>query len=356
MIEIKSSEYYSAKIRTEEEIADIIKKLKKEGKKAGLCIGGYDLLHPGHMKHLNSAKQFCDVLVVGVTADKFNSKRKKGWGRPIYNENLRAYSLSQLSSVDYVFVSNYRMAVEPIMMIKPNFYIKGPDYKDKKTPGITIEREAISAIGGQIIYTTDETLSTTNIIRYIKDELKIGILLIVDRDGTIIEDKGFLGKNENWKEEVIFLKPVLNLINFIQEMSECKTAIISNQAGVARGYFSIEKVEEINNYLHNELSKIGVNVDWWNYCPYVDKDYVEYKKELNFNPEFIKNKTKRKPGIDMVIDVLKKNNLNVSSFDKIIVLGDTKDDELLAQNLGAAYIDVKTKDYNSLKNEFLSKL
>lgn len=357
MIEINDLKSYTPeKIKTEEEIAERVKELKRENKKIGLCIGGYDLLHPGHMRHLKSAKDMCDVLIVGVTANNPNAQRKKGFGRPVYSENLRAFSLSQLASVDYVFISNYKMAVEPIMNIKPDFYIKGPDYKDKKTPGITIEREAISSIGGKILYTADETLSTTNIIKYIKDKLKLGILLIVDRDGTIIGDVGFLGKNENWKKEIKFIEPTIDLIKFVQNSGECKITVISNQAGVARGYFDCSRVDEINNYLHNNLIEMGINIDWWNYCPDVEKNYARYKKGIKFNPEFVKKKTKRKPGIDMVIEVLRKNNLSISSFDKIIVLGDTNDDEQLAQNLGAAYIDVNNKDFNTLKNEFLSKL
>jgi len=172
MIQIKNLEHFvSKKILLEEEIVKQADILKKEGKKIGLCIGGYDLIHPGHMKHLDSAKKLCDILVVGITADSFNSERK-GTGRPIYNENLRAYSISQLGSVDLVFISNYKGAIEAITAIRPNFYIKGPDYVQKQTPGIISEREAIESVDGEIKYTLDEKLSTTEIIDYIKNEIQ----------------------------------------------------------------------------------------------------------------------------------------------------------------------------------------
>ena len=169
MIKIKKLEDFSSqKIKTFEETLKEVNEFKKKGKKIGLCVGGYDLLHPGHMKHLNSAKKYCDILIVAITADKFNSIRK-GSGRPIYPEKLRAFSVSQLESVNLVFISNYPGALEAIQSIKPDFYIKGPDYVEKETPGITSERQAIASIGGEIKYTKDEKLSTTEIIDHIKD-------------------------------------------------------------------------------------------------------------------------------------------------------------------------------------------
>jgi len=172
MIKSKNpKDYYSEKIKTESEIVKVVNKLKKDSKKIGLCVGGYDLLHPGHMKHFSSAKSFCDVLIVAITTDEFNSKRK-GTGRPIYEEWLRAYSVSQLESVDFVFLSYYPSAVDIIKTIKPHYYIKGPDYVKKQTLGIISEREAIAAIGGEMRYTFDEKLSTSEIIEYIKREIR----------------------------------------------------------------------------------------------------------------------------------------------------------------------------------------
>ena len=168
-IEIKNPEhYFSEKIKTEEEAIKIVEEQKKSGKRVGLCIGGFDLLHPGHMTHLRSAKELCDFLVVGVTAEEFNATRK-GKGRPVYNDILRAFSLSQLNSVDLIFISKYPKAIEAIISIKPSYYIKGPDYKEKQTEGIRAEREAIKSIGGEMKYTSDEKLSTSELINYIKE-------------------------------------------------------------------------------------------------------------------------------------------------------------------------------------------
>ena len=79
------SQFKSKKIVSVSTLKRKIKQLKRSGKKVGLCVGGFDLLHPGHALHFKSAKKLCDVLVVGITNDKFTGKRK-GKGRPIYSE------------------------------------------------------------------------------------------------------------------------------------------------------------------------------------------------------------------------------------------------------------------------------
>src|SRR3989338_2593452 len=158
---------YDAKNVLEEyRLLSKVSELKKKNKTIGLCVGAFDLLHPGHITHLISAKKFCDILIVGITSDKYMSKRKKG--RPIFNELARAFFISQLKPVDYAFISNYLTANESMRLIKPDFYIKGPDYENKKDEEINSERESIAAVGGKIVYTNDEKLSTTQLVEHIK--------------------------------------------------------------------------------------------------------------------------------------------------------------------------------------------
>jgi len=77
MLDIDSiASYTSNKIVPIQEAKKIINQKKHKKKTVGLCHGGYDLLHPGHIKHLQSAKKFCDVLFVSITSDKFVTKRK----------------------------------------------------------------------------------------------------------------------------------------------------------------------------------------------------------------------------------------------------------------------------------------
>lgn len=145
-----------------------IENFKAEGKTIGLCCGGFDLLHPGHVMHFNSAKKLCDVLVVAVTADVF-VREFKGTGRPILGETERAYLVANVRSVDYAFVNPHRTAVEVIIALKPDRFIKGPDFIGRDTPMLAAEREAMRSVGGEALHTTDEKWSTTDIIHRILD-------------------------------------------------------------------------------------------------------------------------------------------------------------------------------------------
>jgi rfaE bifunctional protein nucleotidyltransferase chain/domain len=332
--------------------ASLICKFKSENRKVGLCHGGFDLLHPGHIKHFESAKKLCDMLFVSVTSDRFVAGRK-GSGRPIFNEQLRAYSIAALEMVNYVVITDFEKAVPILKKLKPSFYIKGPDFIEKTTPGITAEREAIARVGGEMKYTTDIKLSTTAIIDYIKNQLDVPeILVIIDRDGTLINNDDFPGKNVSWKEKLQFNEAVLGYLSYLQTKYKTTKIVITNQAGVARGYFDCARVEEMNNYIHGILAEKGINIARWEYCPEVDAKYASLKKEIYFDSRYIKEETKRKPSPVMVFYALEKLNRKKEDFSQIIVIGDKEsDDGGLAKNLGAKFINVAGKCYEELKKE-----
>ncbi|MAE43265.1 hypothetical protein CMO93_05820 [Candidatus Woesearchaeota archaeon] len=162
--------YKSDKILTLPNAKELITKLKSQNKKVGLCHGGFDLLHAGHVKHFESSKKMCDVLFVSLTSDKFIAMRK-GSGRPIYPEKLRAYMVASIESVDYAVISDFNTGIEVIKLLKPSFYIKGPDYFNKDDAEINDEKDAINSVGGEIKYTDDPKLTTTGVIDYIKSNL-----------------------------------------------------------------------------------------------------------------------------------------------------------------------------------------
>ena len=224
----------------------LIARLKKQGKTVGLCHGGFDLLHPGHVKHFESAKKLCDVLVVSVTSDRFVEGRK-GAGRPIFPDRLRAYMIANLAMVDWVVVTDFKLGVDVINALKPSMYIKGPDFIGKQTPGITAEREAIKSVGGTMAYTDDPKLSTTEIIEYIQQEIPSKrVLVVLDRDGTIIANDDFPGKRDDWKKALKLNSPVVSFLSYLQTKYKTTKIVVSNQSGVARGYFDKNRVEEIN--------------------------------------------------------------------------------------------------------------
>lgn len=153
-----------SKIKTLNELEKITRELRRRGRVIVQCHGVFDLLHPGHIKHFESAKKKGDILVVTLTRDEFVNK---GPGRPVFNQQLRAESVAAIESVDYVAVNDWPTAVETIRKLKPHFYAKGKDYAVKEndvTGKITEEEEAIVSVGGEVVYTDDVTFSSSTLI------------------------------------------------------------------------------------------------------------------------------------------------------------------------------------------------
>jgi rfaE bifunctional protein nucleotidyltransferase chain/domain len=145
----------NSKIKTINELSKILEALREKGKKIVHCHGVFDLLHPGHIKHFEAAKQKGDILVVTLTKDEYVNK---GPGRPIFNQYLRAETLAAIQCVDFVAINEWPTAEEAIKKLRPHFYVKGSDYlkkEDDVTGKIFDEEEAIKSVGG-VLYFTDE--------------------------------------------------------------------------------------------------------------------------------------------------------------------------------------------------------
>ncbi|HWR27654.1 MAG TPA: adenylyltransferase/cytidyltransferase family protein, partial [Candidatus Thermoplasmatota archaeon] len=132
------------------ELPDIIKKEKLKGKKIVLSHGCFDLLHPGHIRHFKAAKKYGDILVVTLIPDKFV---KKGPGRPVFNEHLRAESVASLADVDYVTLEKDENVAKTIELLQPDFYVKGKEFSNNaegETSTILQEEKSVKKIGGEI--------------------------------------------------------------------------------------------------------------------------------------------------------------------------------------------------------------
>ncbi len=141
-----------------------ITKLKRKGKKIVLVHGVFDVVHLGHIYYFQEAKSNGDILVVSITSDKFVNK---GLNKPYFQESERLKFLSQLSLVDFVYCNDAKDASNIIKLIKPNFYIKGPDYKKKlgdEAGNLGIELKAIKKVKGKFLTTSAVQYSSTNII------------------------------------------------------------------------------------------------------------------------------------------------------------------------------------------------
>jgi rfaE bifunctional protein nucleotidyltransferase chain/domain len=107
-------------------LAKEVSRLKGSDKKVVMCHGVFDLLHIGHIRHFENAKQNGDVLVVTLTPDQFVNK---GTNRPAFTGSLRAEALAALDVVDYVAINKWPTAVETLRLIHPDVYCKGGEYR-----------------------------------------------------------------------------------------------------------------------------------------------------------------------------------------------------------------------------------
>ena len=154
----------SSHIKTFKEIEKLAIKFHELGKKIVFTNGCFDILHAGHVKYLEEAKSYGDILILGLNAD--SSVRKlKGPTRPINNQDDRAYILASLESVDYVVIFEEETPYELIKLIKPHVLVKGGDYEGKDVVGqdIANELKLVQFVDGK---------STTNTIKRIQDNEK----------------------------------------------------------------------------------------------------------------------------------------------------------------------------------------
>lgn len=145
------------------ERGELLSRLAEEraaGKRIVFANGCFDVLHAGHVRYLNGAKELGDLLVVGINADEQVAKLK-GAGRPILSENERAELVAALEAVDLVTVFPEPTVEQLLLAIKPDVHAKGTDYTEETVP----EREVVRSFGGRTAIVGDpKDHSTTELI------------------------------------------------------------------------------------------------------------------------------------------------------------------------------------------------
>ena len=151
------------KIKTLGSLKKIILSLKKRGKIIVFTNGCFDLLHYGHAKYLQDAKNKGDILVVGVNSDS-SVKKIKGAKRPIVNQKDRLRTLAALESVDYVFPFGEETPLKAIEHLEPDVLVKGADWDKKNISG----GDFVLNRGGKVLrLELAKGRSTTNLIKKI---------------------------------------------------------------------------------------------------------------------------------------------------------------------------------------------
>jgi D-glycero-D-manno-heptose 1,7-bisphosphate phosphatase len=316
-----------AKLKTREELVAICDTLRTKGKKIGYTSGVFDLLHPGHVNYLEKAKAQCDVLVVGVNTDT-SVRQNKGAQRPICPEQARASVVCGLAAVDYAFFFEEKNNNKNIELLKPHFYFKAGDYDVGKLSSAPL----MESYGGKaVIIPALPGFSSTRIIEKISNQA-LGDLagmitreppapapaVFIDRDGTIIENVDYL--HEPGKVKL--------LPQSAQGLRRLKDAgfrlvVITNQAGIGMGYYTIEDFFSVNRAMLRALIKEGVMIDRVYFCPHNEADKCGC----------------RKPHTALVERAVRELNVQLKES---FVIGDMTIDVQLGKNAGCRAIQVTT--------------
>ena len=156
---------YQEKIVNESELRQAVQCARQAGKVVVQCHGCFDIVHPGHIRYLEFARQQGDVLIVSVTGD---SDVAKGLDRPYIPQELRAENLAALVFVDFVYVTTEPTAEAVLAKVKPDIYVKGREYERSHDAGFLAEKKAVESYGGRIIYSSGEIVfSSTKLIERI---------------------------------------------------------------------------------------------------------------------------------------------------------------------------------------------
>jgi D-beta-D-heptose 7-phosphate kinase/D-beta-D-heptose 1-phosphate adenosyltransferase len=148
------------KVKTRKELPEILAELRNSGRKIVFTNGCFDLLHPGHVRYLEAAKQLGDILLVAINSDTSVSKIK-GIGRPVQPEAARCEVVAGLRCVDLVTTFSEDTPQQVINEVVPEVLVKGGDWPKDQIVG----RETVESHGGQVrVIEFEKGFSTTDII------------------------------------------------------------------------------------------------------------------------------------------------------------------------------------------------
>jgi rfaE bifunctional protein kinase chain/domain len=207
------------KILTLEELIEKVRELRKQGKTVVQSHGIFDLIHPGIIEHLKSAKEQGDVLVITVVKSK---DVRRGPGRPVFNENQRAENAASLSMADFVAIVDDEKPFECVSLINPDIFAKGSSIKESALAHEKeiFEEEKELLFGKIKIYETRGfSASSTEILKDLID-------IIPDSTKKFLKDFSRKYSFENVRDQIEALKKLKVLLigdGIIDEYHYCET-------------------------------------------------------------------------------------------------------------------------------------
>ena len=231
---------------------------RAQGKIIVAASGSFDILHGGHRNLLSEARGAGDRLIVLVNSDA-SVRAYKGPGRPFTPEQDRAAQIAALADVDAVVMFDELVPLALLEKLKPDIVANGPEYGAD-----CIERGLVESYGGRILVTSPR--SAGNSTSAIAANQGAGVnprAILLDRDGTLIEDHGYLANPDQivWKDGAMEALRRLSAAGY-------RLILVSNQSGIGRGYFTPQDMALVNDRLVADLAKAGLSLDGIYTCPH----------------------------------------------------------------------------------------
>ena len=356
------------KIYTIAEIQKIISKVKMQKKTVALCHGVFDQLHIGHVHHLAQAKKMADYLIVTITADKYV---KKGPGKPYFNELNRLKMLASLEHVNFVSINYQSDAIQLIKLLKPNFYFKGPDYKNKNediTGKIKAEIKAAKSVKCKVLTTNEDVIySSSSILNKKKNIFDTSQKKLIDKirkNFTFNEIKKKIDNFSNLKIMVIG-ETIIDDYVFCEGLGKSgKESVLALRKIKSERFLGgcLAIARHLNSFTKNisVISSIGENKEHENFI----KSKIEKNIKLNFiykkkSPTIVKRRY-----LDIIdnrkllgIYELNDDSLNISQEKKLIKIlkkNIIKNDLILIADYGHGLITKKVAKFLCTSSKFLA--
>ena len=221
-------------------------------------------MHIGHIKYFKKAKSYGNILIVSVTSNHYVNK---GPSRPYFDEKLRMEFIEQIDCVDYVAISESENAKSIISKVKPNFYIKGNDYKKVKKTDKNLQEEikATKRNGGKFLILKEILFSSSKLINENLNNQKKNHLKIIKslKLKNLIEDI----KNLKKKKVLIFGDQIIDQFTFVKSLGKSrKNNIISTR------YINKESQLGGSFFIYKNIKQYFKNADFLNLCSVSEKN------------------------------------------------------------------------------------
>lgn len=280
--------------------------------------GVFDVLHRGHVSYLDRAAKLGSSLLVAVNSDASARMLGKGPDRPLNNAENRTYVIAGLESVSVVTTFDELTPVELIKAVRPDFYVKGGDY-DMET---LEETNLVRSWGGQsLAIPFVDGFSTTSLIKRIRQpQISLSKAAFLDRDGVINRDNAYVHRWEDFE----FVSGAIEGMKILQD-SGYALVIVTNQSGLARGYYTEDEYLQLAEAMRQHLASHGVYLRGIYHCPHHPKGTV---------PTFSIDCDCRKPAPGMLLQAA--SELGLSLPDSILI-GDKPSDIQAARAAGVRH-------------------